>query len=104
MKKFTLYVGLNDKDQKVQIIDTLEAAKICQNLVSNLGGGTIYNAYGVYRHDDGTVIVENTLRIEIFEFSDPMQDQIKSLVGTLKKILNQESIAVQIEDVISELW
>ena len=102
MKRFTLYMGLNDKDTKTQKISTLEAYKIVSNiLASDFGGGTIYEAKGVYKHDDGTIVFENTLRIEILFAERP---QIKSLVELLKKLFNQESIAVQEEEITSDLW
>ena len=66
MNKYTLYIGLNDKDTKQQHLDNLEASKIVQNILTEkTGGGTMYNATGVYKHHDGTVIIENTLRVEI---------------------------------------
>lgn len=101
MEKYTLYLGLNDKDTKQQMISTLEAYKIVSNiLASDFGGGTIFEAQGIYKHDNGTIVFEKTLRIEILfaEF-----EQIKKLVSELKKIFNQESIAVQREIINSEL-
>lgn len=63
--KFTLFVGLNDKDSKKQEISTLNAYKIVYNLIaSDFGGGTISEATGIYKHDDGTIVTEITLRIE----------------------------------------
>lgn len=101
MEKYTLYLGLNDKDTKQQKINTLESYKIVSNiLASDFGGGTIFEAQGIYKHDNGTIVFEKTLRIEILfaEF-----EQIKTLVSELKKIFNQESIAVQREVINSEL-
>lgn len=101
IKKHTLYLGLNDKDTKVQQIATLEAYKIVSNILADrFGGGTIFEARGVYRHDDGTIVTENTLRIEIL-FADDAK--IAELVALLKSIFNQESIAVQTETVASVL-
>lgn len=95
MEKITLYVGLNDKDTKAQKIDTLEAVKIAENLVCDMcGGGTIYNAVGVYTHDDGTIITENTLRIELIDTAAAALD---TLITALKAVLNQESIIKQTE-------
>lgn len=95
MEKITLYVGLNDKDTKQQKIDTLEATKIVENIITTkAGGGTIYNAVGVYTHDDGTIITENTLRIELFDIAAAALDDI---ISTLKAVLNQESIIKQTE-------
>lgn len=101
MKKHTLYLGLNDKDTKTQLINTLEAYKIVSNiLAADFGGGTIFEAQGIYKHDNGTIVFEKTLRIEILFAETP---QIKTLVNTLKKVFNQESIAVQEENITSEL-
>ena len=102
MKKFTLYIGLNDKDTKVQVISTIEAYKVVSNIIAkDFGGGTIFEAQGIYKHDDGKIVFEKTLRIEILFAEEP---QIKALVAELKKIFNQESIAVQVEDINSDLW
>lgn len=101
MKKFTLYLGLNDKDTKTQLISTLEAYKIVTNLLAaDFGGGTIYEATGIYRHDDGTVVTETTLRIEIL-FAE--RAQVVELISTLKKVFNQESVALQSETIESTL-
>ena len=101
IKKFTLYRGLNDKDTKVQMISTLEAYKVVSNILAkDFGGGTIFEAQGIYKHDDGTIVIEKTLRIEILFTELP---QIKILVELLKKMFNQESIAVQEENIESSL-
>lgn len=102
IKKFTLYLGLNDKDTKVQQISTLEAYKIISNLISaDFGGGTIFEAKGIYKHEDGAIVTETTLRIELL-FAE--ESQVKELVCTLKKLFNQESVAVQQEVINSQLW
>lgn len=101
IKKFTLYLGLNDKDTKVQMISTLEAYKAVSNILAkDFDGGTIFEAQGIYKHDDGTIVIEKTLRIEILFAELP---QIKILVELLKKMFNQESIAVQEENIESSL-
>ena len=102
IKKFTLYLGLNDKDSKQQEISTIEAYKVVSNLISkDFDGGTIFEAKGIYKHEDGTIITETTLRIELL-FAE--QIKVKELCNTLKAIFNQESIAVQEEAINSELW
>ena len=67
IKKFTLYVGLNDKETKTQKIATLEAYKIIENLLLglNIEGATIFEAKGLYKHESGEYTIENTLRIEL---------------------------------------
>ena len=102
IEKYTLYVGLNDKDTKVQEIATLEAYKIINKLLlSYTDGATIFEAVGIYKHDDGSFVTENTLRIELMFIE---KSAVKEIVENIKKILNQESVAVQREVVESELW
>lgn len=102
MTKFTLFVGLNDKDSKQQEISTINAYKIVSNLItSSFGGGTISEATGIYKHEDGTIVTETTLRIELLFTTS---EKVKNLVQDLKRVLNQESIAVQKDVVNSELW
>ena len=102
IKKFTLYMGLNDKDSKVQKISTLEAYKVVSNIIAaEFGGGTIFEAQGIYKHDDGTVVFEKTLRIELLFAA---KEKVKELVEQLKRMFNQESIAVQEESIDSDLW
>ena len=99
MMKYTLYIGLNDKDTKQQNINTLDASKIVQNvLTEKTGGGTISSATGVYKHDDGTVIIENTLRVEIVAAA---LEAVREAINIIKTALNQESIILQTERVES---
>ena len=101
MEKFILYLGLNDKDTKVQKIATLEAYKIAMNILQNYTeGATVYEANGLYKHDDGTFVIEKTLRIELM-FVD--QRTVEKIVKDLKKVFNQESVIVQKEVVNSVL-
>ena len=103
--KVTYYVGLNDKDSKLQEISTLEAFKVVQNVVCSLfGGGTIFEADGVYTHIGGVIICEKTLRIEVFNFGiENFDAKVLEFCDVVKKALNQESISVQREFVQSEL-
>ena len=97
MKSYTILLGLNDKDSKTQKYDTIEAYKIANNLVlSRIGFGTISQAYGVYTHEDGTPVVENSLRIEIA--GDGLQDKVNSLIKALKETFNQESVMLSVTE------
>ena len=100
--KFTLYLGLNDKETKSQKIATVEAYKIVENLLkADFDGATIFEATGLYKHENGTFVTEKSLRIEILFAQD---SQIRELVSNLKKMFNQESIAVEKSVITSELW
>ena len=99
---YRLYMGLNDKDTKKQEISTEEAYNVFNGLVLRMfDGATVWSAKGVYTHDDGTQVSENTLCCELV-FADYIK--VKKFVQQLKQIFNQESIAVQIVEVNSELW
>ena len=101
MKKFTLYLGLNDKDSKVQEVSTIEAYKMAQNILkAHNADNTIFEAQGMYTHEDGTLVIETTLRIELL-FIDI--ETVKRIVSTLKAVFNQESVAVQMQTVESVL-
>ena len=93
MNKYTLYLGLNDKDKKQQLISTIEAYKICNNILLHYtDGATIFEASGIYKHYNGTVTIEKTLRIELLSIDQPTVDKI---VKDLKRAFNQESIYIQ---------
>lgn len=100
MIKTTFYIGLNDKDSKQQEISTIDAFKIVSNVFNTLTeGATIKgNCKGIYKHDDGTQIIEET--IEAFSFG-LNEDQTEKIVNVLKQVLNQESILVIVENVNS---
>lgn len=96
--KYTLYIGLNDKDSKVQEISTLDAYKLVGALV---GDCTIQEGRGLYTHADGTQVLESTLIVQVIDFSGKME--INSVVKVIKTALNQESVAVIREQVDSRL-
>ncbi len=102
LHKYILYVGLNDKETKTQKIGLLSAREIIQNTVigQGLDGATISDAIGIYKHDDGSFVTEQSLRVEIL-FAD--DDTIKNICDKLKLVLNQESIAVETQDIESRL-
>lgn len=102
MKKITLYVGLNDKDTKLQEVSTLDAYKMITNLIEV--GCTITEGRGIYKHEDGTVVSEVSLIVELLDFDNTLSKEwVKSKVEQIKTILNQESVAVQEQEVVSEL-
>ena len=93
MTQYTLIMGLNDKDTKVQQINTLEAYKIVSNLCTTYtDGATIKEALGVYKHDDGTIITETSLQIDLMFIE---REKVLEIAKTLKKLFNQESIVFQ---------
>ena len=101
MIKHTLYIGLNDKDTKQQEISTLDAFKIVLNSVKSCyDGATVKECKGFYTHSDGSITIENSFEVSIL-FADEVKT--RSVIEMLKTMLNQESIALQREEVTSEL-
>lgn len=102
--KYTFFVGLNDKDAHVQLINTLDASRIIERVfvAHDCEGATISGARGIYRHEDGTVVCEETVMVQVFEFGDAID--VKGICEDLKKMLNQESIAVESTETNSALY
>ena len=98
LNKFNLYVGLNDKDTKIQEVTTEQAKDIVNNVC---GDCSIQEITGYYTHDNGEKVKENTLKVELLFKSE---DEVRLYCQDLKKLLNQESIAVNKEVSMSALW
>lgn len=94
MATINLYVGLNDKDTKQQELSNLEAkAEISAILFRYCPNGfTLQECQGMYKHDDGTVVCENTIKVILLDYNSAM---IFEPVEDLKRKLNQECIIVE---------
>lgn len=102
MRKITLYVGLADKDTKTQKINTLDAYGVINNILQ--ADATISECRGIYTHEGGDVVIENTLEIVLLDFMGTMSRAwIVQKADAIKAALNQESVAVQEEEIKSEL-
>ena len=98
IEKYILYVGLNDKDKKKQLITTANAKKLIKKTLfkNNVEGYTIYMANGLYKHDNGQITQEKTIIIELLYINNNI---LNIIIQELKKILNQESILKQIQKI-----
>ena len=106
IEKITLYMGLNDKDSKVQKFTKIESYKLLESILKIKGiDATISESVGLYHHEDSTLVIEESLRIEILFFENKKEnnERVMDLINTLKKAFNQESIAMQKENVNSQL-
>ena len=93
MRKDVICVGLNDKDSKVQEINTIDAFKIAANIfASTTGGATITEGCGVYTHDNGDIVIEKTLVCVVYSSDDKA---IETACEQIKVALNQESVALE---------
>ena len=94
MIKYTLYIGCNDKDKKVQVIsdDVIDAIIVKTCTAAGLDGFTLSHGRGYYTHDDGSVVFERTCILDLLFVNDK---QVQKIANQLKIDLNQASIAVQ---------
>ena len=104
MTKFMLTIGLLDKDSKVQEMGTVHATKLVTRIViAKIGFGTILDASGVYTHEDGTIVTEPSIRVEILDTEGTIgKDKIIELANELKIALNQESILFEQQVITGE--
>lgn len=89
---YKIFLGLNDGESHKQEISTEDAmTMVSLYLASHFDGATVYNGIGVYRHEDGTIVRENSLIIELVYVTEFM---VESLVKHCQTILNQESVMI----------
>ena len=94
--KYTLYVGLNDKDTYEQIISTEDAIDKANHIIAEHAGGyTQMSARGGWINDDGTMGHENTLVYIIYDVSE---DDLKAILDELISEFNQSSVLVEKSD------
>ena len=94
--RFDFGIGLNDKDTHHQRIQTVEAYKVVENVVSTYtDGATIYQSRGFYKGE-----WEESLQMTIFGID---RATALAICEDLKRILNQERIALGESEVKSEL-
>ena len=95
MTRYTLTIGLFDKDTKKQKISSDMALRIVSDLVVNtIGFGTVYQGNGIYTHAAGAVVVEPSL-VYFVDGEKDLKNKVKTLAWSIKKALNQESIMLE---------
>lgn len=96
MKKTTLYVGLNDRFTKTQMIPTMKARDYIVTALTENGvqGMTLYTATGMWKYEDGTLSTENTIIVEVMGFDVPA-----TAIDEIKAALNQESVGISIQEI-----
>lgn len=101
MTTVNLYIGLNDKDTKRQEITNLDAKTEISAILFKYfpDGFTLQECQGMYKHDDGTVVCKNTIKVILLDYYMKL---VSDAVKDLKLKLNQECIAVErIETIIN---
>ena len=99
MTRYTLTIGLFDKDTKKQKISSDMALRIVSDLVvQTVGYGTIHNGNGIYTHANGQIVCEPSI-IYFVDVEEEEESKIKNLAWMIKKALNQESIMMEKQQV-----
>ena len=95
--KYTLYIGLNDKDTYEQLISTEDAIERANQIVAKHAGGyTQMTARGGWTNDDGSMGHENTM---VYIIYDVDESSLKAMLDELLREFNQSSILVEEEDI-----
>lgn len=101
--KYTLTIGLNDKETKTQLVATSDAYQMVKDIIPD--DKTMYLVEGNYTHENGDKVTEKSIRVELFYFEDAeATNKVKSYVAKIKKALNQESVLVEWQTPQSDLW
>lgn len=102
MLKFTIILGLNDKESKKQEVTTAEAynriIKVLYN--NNVEGATFTEVKGLYIHENGEAVFENSIKIELLFITE---ETARNICQELKVILNQESVVLESINLESDL-
>ena len=96
MFKYQLTIGLNDRKAKKQLINTEEAKdKIIKILLNEyeIYAFTTYECAGNYKHENGEIVSETSLRIEFATFKK--EKRINSIASRFCDEFNQESIMME---------
>lgn len=95
MKKFEMFIGLNDKETKTQKITTKDGFLLVQYYIANnfAYGGSVSTLKGVYKHENGQVVIENSLKIELVLDSEEFE-KVEAMKEYFTKAFNQESVLV----------
>lgn len=97
MKQISMFVGLNKAGTNMQVISTIDALNIIQNVIATYtDGATIRECRGIYRNQNSVLSFENTIECIFFE---PDMQAIQSICKTLKSVLQQESIYCNVQDI-----
>ena len=95
MTRYTLTIGLFDKDTKRQKISTDIAIRIVSDLVVNvIGYGTIHTGNGIYTHVNGSIVIEPSL-VFFVDGEKDLKNKVKTLAWQIKKALKQESVMLE---------
>lgn len=96
-KRYTITVGLKDKNEKIQKVQTEKILRLVNNCCK--GYGMAFSSYlqdGGYIHDNGEYVLEKSICIVLI---DPNADLVEEVGKDLCAFLNQESVMVTVDEI-----
>ena len=95
--KYTLYIGLNDKDTYRQEIPADEAEALVEEIIlKHTDGFTRLWAKGAYKDAEGVLSFDDSL---VYELLFVTEEQVGKILAEVLAALNQESILVETQRV-----
>ncbi len=102
--RYTISLGLNDKDTLLPRTSYDVASIEVAGRLAQLGvGATITKGTGVYKHERGDVVIEETVVISIIDFDGTAGAMLSKFIDGVKRDYNQESVALVTDKIESEL-
>jgi len=90
--QFTIYIGLNDGDTKVQKFADSKYLSILKNTCRSYGVAfSVQIIHGGYFHEDGQYTEENTMMLRLM---DVPEQTVKEIAKDLCAFFNQESVMI----------
>jgi len=100
--KYTMYIGLNDKNTYTQLISYDEAEKKVSNIaLKYVDGFTELTGKGTYKDEKGVTTHENSI---VLEFDSANDQQMKEIMNEVLKELDQNSILLERQNVTEEFY
>ena len=100
MYKYSIYIGLNDKDKHKQVIKDKKAINIIQGIMKseNIEGFTIKHNTGYWQGE-----LENSKELVIYD-NEQAKKRIVRAIRKIKLLLNQQEVILEITQPKSEVF
>lgn len=92
INNYIIHLGLNDKDDNIQHINTNEAIDLVNEIIAEYFGGATISENKGFWDNAGNPVYENSLTIEIAFTED---ENIEKFCKRLITIFNQNSVMVE---------
>lgn len=97
MRQVSIFIGLNKAGTNIQVINTNDALHIIENVIATYtDGATLRECRGIYTNHNGVISYETTIEGIFFE---PDMKHIESICKTLKRLLDQEAIYCNVQNI-----